>query len=147
MLRGIELEPEARDAYSFELGVAVEEIDFMDHPTIPFCGMSPDGLVDDDGLVELKAPSSTTKHLEALRSAEHAVEYRWQIQQQLFVSGREWCDAVSYHPDFPPGLRLAVKRVLKNAEDHQMLAGEITKANIEIEQIVKEMRELGGIAA
>lgn len=147
MLRGIEMEAEARDAYSFEMGVPVDEIDFVDHPTLPMCGMSPDGLIGDEGLIELKCPSSATKHLEALRSGAHAAEYRWQIQHQLFVSGREWCDAVSYHPEFPDGLRLAVKRVFRNAEDHQMLAGEIARGHIEVEGIVKELKELGKVTA
>lgn len=143
MRRGIELEAEALDAYSFEFGVAVRAIDYLDHPSLEKVGCSPDGLIGNDGMVEIKCPASMAKHLDALRSAQHAKEYRWQLQHQLFVSGREWVDAASYDPRFPPGLQLAVKRVFKDAEDHQELAAEIAKSAVEIEQIVNELSELG----
>lgn len=142
MQRGIELEREALDAYSFECGVAVQQIDYIHHPEIPRVGCSPDGLVGDDGMVEVKCPSAQAKHLEALRSGAHAQEYRWQLQHQLFVTRREWVDAVSYDPRFPPGLQLATLRVFRDAEDQELIAAEIAKADAEIESIVAELRDL-----
>ena len=147
MRRGIELEPEARDAYVIETGNAVDEIAFIAHPTIERCGCSPDGLIGDDGMLELKCPAAMAKHLDALQRGAHATEYRWQIQFQLFVSGREWCDAVSYDPRFPIGLQLATKRVEKNAEDHEQIAAEIATANAEIETIVNNLNTLQGAEA
>lgn len=142
MQRGIELEQEALDAYGFECGVAVESVDYVDHPVLPRVGCSPDGLVGDDGLVEVKCPAAMAKHLEALQSGAHATEYRWQLQHQLFVTGREWVDAVSYDPRYPSGLQLAIKRVFKDAEDQIALAEEIAKADVEIEALVDALRKL-----
>lgn len=96
MQRGIELEAEARDAYSFTNGVAVDECGFVPCESIIRCGCSPDGLIGDDGLLEIKCPASMAKHLDALRIGAHAHEYRWQLQHQLMVTGRQWVDAVSY---------------------------------------------------
>lgn len=147
MQRGVELEQEALDAYGFECGVAVESVDYADHPILPRVGCSPDGLVGNDGLVEVKCPSAMAKHLDALQAGAHADEYRWQLQHQLFVTGREWVDAVSYDPRFPVGLQLAIKRVFADAEDHEALRAEISKADAEIEAIVSSLRALGRRAA
>lgn len=143
MQRGVDLEREALDAYAFETGVAVISEAFIKHPTISRVGCSPDGLVNDDGLVEIKCPSAMAKHLEALTNGSHAVEYRWQLQHQLFVTGREWVDAVSYDPRFPSGLQLAVKRIFKDAEDQEAIAAEIAAADSEIEAIVAALKEIG----
>ena len=147
MQRGVELEQEALDAYAFERGVAVEAVDYVDHPALSRVGCSPDGLVGTDGLVEVKCPSAMSVHLEALQYAAHADQYRWQLQHQLFVTRRQWVDCVSYDPRWPAGLQLAIKRVLPDAEDQAALAGEIAKAALEIEQIVSELRKLGKIAS
>lgn len=147
MQRGVDLEQEAIDAYSFEVGVAVTPLAYMDHPSIPRCGCSPDGLIGDDGMLEVKCPAAMGKHLDALRNASHATEYRWQLQHQLFVSGRDWVDAVSFDPRFPRGLQLAIKRVYADAEDHEAIKAEIAKADAEIEQIVGELRRLGRLEA
>jgi hypothetical protein len=67
MRRGTELEPEARAAYEAHTGELVEEVGFVPHPQLDYCGVSPDGLLGRDGLVELKCPASMAKHLDALR--------------------------------------------------------------------------------
>lgn len=139
MLRGIELEDEARMMYEFETGNVVEQVDFIHHPTLPFVGVSPDGLVCDEGMVEIKCPSAMSKHLEALRNGSHAVEYKWQLQGQLWVSGREWNDAVSYDPRFPEAKRLAIFRVLRDDDMIRRLEAECIAANEEVEEIVKEL--------
>jgi hypothetical protein len=141
MDRGIEMEAEARDAYSFHAGVVVEECGYVQHPTIARCGCSPDGFVD-DGLVEFKCPSSMQKHLDALRSGDHAREYRWQLQHQLMVTRRAWVDAVSYDPRFPDGLQLAVTRVVRDEPAIAQLCAEIAKADAEVEAIVAELSQL-----
>lgn len=142
MQRGIDMEAEARDAYSFAQGVAVEEVGFVPHPTVPRCGASPDGLVGDDGLVEIKCPSNMEKHLDALRTGAHAKEYQWQLQHQLFATGRQWVDAASYDPRFPEGLHLAIKRVYRDEGAITSLANEITKADAEVEAMVAELHNL-----
>ena len=142
MRRGIELEPEARAAYEAETGELVELVDFIDHPTLDFVGVSPDGLIGSDGMVEFKCPASQSKHLDALRRGEHAVEYRWQLQGQLWVADREWVDAVSFDPRFPPHLRLAIKRVHRDDQAIAQLNAECCKAHDDIEQIVAELRAI-----
>lgn len=141
MQRGTELEAEARDAYSFERGVAVIEAGYVAHPTLLHIGASPDGLIGDDGLVEIKCPASMQKHLDALRTGAHADEYRWQLQHQLMVTGRQWVDAVSYDPRYPDGLQLAVKRVARDEKAIAELLDAIRAADPEVDAIVAELRK------
>ena len=142
MQRGIETEAEARDAYSFAKGVAVDEAGFIACDQLPNTGCSPDGLVGDDGLVEIKCPASMAKHLDALRSGAHAVEYHWQLQHQLMVTGRQWVDAASYDPRFPEHLQLAVTRVTRDEAAIAELTAEIIKADAEVSALVDELNNL-----
>jgi len=139
MERGMELEAEGRDAYSFATGNAVQECGFISHPTLPYCGASPDGLIDPDGLVEIKCPANMARHLDALRDGSNAKEYRWQLQHQLMVTGRKWVDIVSYDPRYPSHLQLAIVRVLRDQESIDELMEAVTAANEEVEQIVLEL--------
>lgn len=142
MQRGIELEAEARDAYSFQTGNIVTEVGYFPHPTVERAGCSPDGLIGDSGLVELKVPASMAKHLDALRTGAHAQEYAWQLQHQLWVTGRQWVDAVSYDPRFPEGLQLAIKRVARDEEAIILLETSVKIADREVEAMVRELEEL-----
>lgn len=146
MQRGTELEPEARAAYEAHIGALVEEIAWIPHPDLDYVGVSPDGLVGDDGMVELKAPAAMAKHLEALRSGSHAVEYRWQLQGQLWVSGRQWVDAVSYDPRWPKGLRLAITRVKRDESAIAELRAACGQAERELQEMVAELNQLKGAA-
>ena len=64
------------------------------------CGASPDGLVDDDGTIEIKCPKTAT-HIQTLKSGKLPTQYFWQVQGQLWVTGRAWCDFISYDPRLP----------------------------------------------
>ena len=110
MLRGIETQPEATMAYEALRGVLVEEVGFVSHPSIQGCGASPDGLVGDEGMVEIKCPESTT-HLTSMEAGGLPSEHVAQVQGQMAVCGRKWVDFVSYDPRFPSGLQLFVVRV------------------------------------
>lgn len=142
MQRGTELEPEARAAYETAIGELVTEEDFIAHPTLPMVGVSPDGLVGDHGLVELKCPAAMAKHLDALLTNDHATEYHWQIQGQLWVSGRDWCDAVSYDPRWPAHLRLAIKRVTRDDVAIAALEKECAKAEAEIAEYIAKLNTM-----
>jgi putative phage-type endonuclease len=142
MRRGSELEPIARGAYEADTGRLVEQIAFVVHPTHSFCGVSPDGLLDADGMLELKCPASQAKHLAALRNGAHAQEYRWQVQGQLFVTGRAYCDVVSFDPRFPDGLQLAIVRVPRDEAAIKALELACIKANAEVDAIVSELQQL-----
>lgn len=133
MQRGIDLEPEAIRAYEMDQLTVVDAIDFIEHPTLAFVGCSPDGLVGDDGMVEVKCPLAEAKHYEALRYGSHATEYSWQLQGQLWVAGRAWVDAVSYDPRFP-GLELAITRVERDENAIAELEAECIKAHDEVNE-------------
>jgi putative phage-type endonuclease len=105
MTRGTELEPEARSYYEL-IGGQVEEVGFCLHDD--GFGCSPDGLVGDTGLLEIKCPLAHT-HVEYLRENALPGLYAPQVQGQLLVTGREWCDFLSYHPDMRP-LLIRVER-------------------------------------
>lgn len=141
MRRGTELEPAARAAYEAHTGELVREVSFVPHPALSFVGVSPDGMLDPAGLVELKCPANMAKHLDALRDDSHVHEYRWQLQGQLWVCEREWVDAVSFDPRFPPHLQLAICRVRRDEKAIEQLAAECAKANEEIESILHDLQQ------
>lgn len=107
---GCEVEPAAVAAYQAETGTIVTLCGFKQHPTHNFIGASPDFLVDEDGGGEIKSPESSEVHLETLLVGLPP-EHIEQIQGGLWVTGRQWWDFVSYHPDFPADLRLYVQRI------------------------------------
>lgn len=142
MQRGVDLEQDARSAYETHIGELVDEVAFVPHPSLAFAGASPDGLVGADGLVEIKCPSAMAKHLAALRSGDHAKEYRWQLQGQLWVTGRAWVDAVSYDPRWPDHLQLAVVRVQRDDKAIAELEAACIAADAEVTALVKELADM-----
>lgn len=101
MQRGLELEPEAAATYSYEHMVSVQTVGFVVYSD--FVGVSPDRLVDDDGLAEIKCPIDKT-YFNLLLTEKIDSKYIWQIQMQLLVTGRKWCDFVAYNPNFEQSL-------------------------------------------
>lgn len=142
MRRGKELEPLARGAYEAHTGDLVTEVGFIAHPELPYVGVSPDGLIDSDGMVELKCPASQAKHLIYLRNEAHALEYRWQVQGQLWVAERQWCDLTSYDPRFPDGLQLAIVRIHRDERAIKELREACDMAEAEVRDIVEELRQM-----
>jgi len=101
MQRGTEMEPEARAFYEFEADAEVTETGFVYLDERRLIGCSPDGLVSDDGLVEIKCPAPHT-HVGYLIDAKLPTAYIPQVQGCLWVTGRQWCDFISYHPEVEP---------------------------------------------
>jgi len=99
MERGNELEAEARDDYEWTKGIAVQQVGFVVREDGK-AGCSPDGLIGDDGLIEIKCPSPGV-HVSYLRAGKVPTDYFAQVQGQLWICERQWCDFVSYHPDLP----------------------------------------------
>jgi len=95
MKRGVELEPDARNAYQFFENADVTECGLIIHPTLDLFAASPDGLVGDDGLIEIKCPNTAT-HLDFLETGKPKREYILQMHAQMLCTGRKWCDFVSY---------------------------------------------------
>lgn len=116
MAWGTETEPQARAAYEFMRDVTVEEVGFVPHPSIPMSGASPDGLVGDDGLIEIKCPNTAT-HIETLLSGKIEQKYLLQMRWQMACTGRLWCDFVSFDPRLPVELQMWVSRVERPADD------------------------------
>lgn len=110
MKRGTEVEPEARAAYSWHVDMDIQEVGFVAHNRIRDTGASPDGLVGDNGLVELKCPETAT-HIDTLLGAAIPDKYIVQMQWQMACTGRMWCDFASYDPRMPEEMRLFVKRI------------------------------------
>ena len=93
--RGVDLEETARNAYSFQTGFDVGNVAFVSHASIAMSGASPDGLVADEGLVEIKCPNSLT-HVEYILAGKPPAKYIPQMAWQLACTGRKWVDFVSY---------------------------------------------------
>lgn len=110
---GTDREPDARAAYEFRRDVEVAQVGFIDHPAIAMAGCSPDGLVGDDGLIEIKAPLTAT-HIETLLDQCVPSKYEPQIQWQLACTGRKWVDFVSFDPRMPEAMSLFITRVERN---------------------------------
>ena len=147
MARGTQLEPTARSAYEAKKEVLVEEVGFCESTELDCVGVSPDGLVGGDGLVEIKCPSAMAKHLEALRSRGASVyaEYRWQVQGQLWVTEREWCDVVSFDDRFE-GLELAIHRVFRDEVAIDELRVACAAGHLEVQAILSDLLALRGAA-
>ena len=108
MARGLELESEARNAYELK-NQKVILTGFINHPSIKEAGASPDGLVGEDGLIEIKC-LNIKNHNEIVKKQTLPKQYNLQIQFQLACTNRVWCDFVAYHPE--SNHSLYIKRVL-----------------------------------
>ena len=137
---GTETEPMARQAYELKRGVFVDEVGFIDHPTIDMSGASPDGFVDKTGLVEIKCPESKT-HMEYLMSGKPPAKYIPQMMWQMACTGREWCDFVSFDPRFPTNLQILVVKVEYDPTYVKMLELEITQFLDEVSKKVELLRK------
>jgi len=111
---GSETEPLARSAYEAETGFSVDEVGLCIHPTIERAGASPDGLVGNSGLVEIKCPKVAT-HLAYLIAGVVPAGYKNQMMWQMACTGLDWCDFVSFRPDLPEHLQLFVVRFKRDS--------------------------------
>lgn len=137
---GTQTEPQARAAYSAKTGELVTEVGFVNHPTL-MAGASPDGLVGDDGLVEIKCPTSSTA-LETLFTQKIAKKYIDQMQWQLLVTGRAWCDFCSFDPRLPEHLQCYIQRVPRDNKRIAELEEAVVKFLEEVDTQVKTLQEM-----
>lgn len=110
---GNTFEYEGRAYYEASRFVSVPELtEPIFHPDVEYvCGI-PDGLVGDDGIIEIKCPFNPDNHLLNIKEPLQAnKEYKWQIQGYLWITERDWCDFVSYHPNFPDHIKCAIHRI------------------------------------
>ncbi len=137
---GVEQEAAARDAYSAKVGELVTEVGFVDHPSIPMSGASPDGVVG-TGIVEIKAPSTAT-HIEYLMEREPPQKYFYQMQWQMACTGADWCDWVSYDPRMPENLQLLVVRIPRDTDCITLLEKEVSEFLAELDVKVSKLKEM-----
>lgn len=100
MAWGIATEAEAKEAAAKLIGLDIKPCGFFDHPEIDSFGATPDGLLDDDGLIEIKCPTTTT-HLSWLLANEIPDQHKAQMAAQLLCTGRRFCKFMSYDPRVP----------------------------------------------
>ncbi|MDE2040751.1 MAG: YqaJ viral recombinase family protein [Elusimicrobia bacterium] len=139
---GTEQEPFARIAYMADRGVDVQEVGFIQHATL-MAGCSPDGLIAADGLIEIKCPVSAT-HIETLKTQHMPIEHMPQVQGQMWIAGRDWCDFVSYDPRMPEKLQMFVQRIPRDDQYIKALAFEVERF---LEEVAAEVTALQKIAA
>ncbi len=138
---GIETEPQARAAYEFLNDVEVEQVAFVTHPTIENSGMSPDGLVGEEGLLEVKCPNTAT-HIDFLITKTIPKNYFNQMQWQMACKGSSWCDYMSFDPRMPEHLNKLIVRVDRDDERIQAMEMEVIKFNSEIDEKLKILENL-----
>jgi putative phage-type endonuclease len=140
---GVETEPQARSAYEVFSYNFVDQVAFVDHPTIANFGCSPDGLVGDDGLIEIKCPNTST-HLEYIETRKPPSKYMTQMMSQMAVTGRKWCDWVSFDPRLPDGLKLLVVRIERDDEMIAKIEAEainfLTEVDAKIVELYKKVQ-------
>lgn len=134
MQRGIEQEAAAREAYEFMRRLDVVEVAFIAHPNMPDAGASPDGLVGDDGLLEIKCPEARAM-LDALLGVEVDKKYVLQCQFQMAVTGRKWVDLCTYRE----GCRLAIRRIDRDDKWIAEIEKEVLKFLGEVEREYEQL--------
>lgn len=139
---GTQTEPDARAAYEFRTDRDVAEVGFINHPAIEMSGASPDGLIGDDGLIEIKCPNTAT-HIDTLLSGGTVPgKYVIQMQWQMACTGRKWCDFVSFDPRMPESMKLLILRVPRDDAHIQSLEGDVRSFLAEVDQKVADLTAL-----
>lgn len=137
---GIEQEQFACIAYEAQKETFVDKIGFVLHPDIKWLGVSPDRIVGHEGLIEVKCPNTTT-HLDYLFENKVPAEYYKQIQCQLWVTGRQWCDFVSYDPRLPKRNQLLIVRTERDESLIKEMEAETLKFLAEVETLIIKLGE------
>lgn len=140
---GTDHEPDARATYEFFRDATVVEIGFVEHPSIAMSGASPDGLVETDGLVEIKCPNTAT-HLDTLLGQAVPAKYITQMQWQMACTGRKWCDFVSFDPRLPESMSLFVRRVERDDALIASLEKEVSVFLAELDEKLAKLNSLYG---
>jgi putative phage-type endonuclease len=141
MQRGTDLEPLARECYEFISGTTVEQIGFVNHPYIPNFGCSPDGLVGEDGLIEIKCPNSAT-HIDYILAGVVPTDYVKQMTSQLSCTGRKWVDFVSYDPRLPEEMQLFIIRMHRHIDAIEEMEKAVFAFDKEVNRMIDQLSEI-----
>lgn len=139
MLRGIELEPFAQATYEFISGRDIDSVGYIPHPAINGTGASPDGLIDWDGMIEVKCPN-TANHIDTMLRKTIDRRYILQMQWQMCCAGRLWCDFVSFDDRLPDDLRLCILRVDRDEKLIKEITDEVLKGLAELDELERKLR-------
>jgi putative phage-type endonuclease len=138
---GTDAEPLARSAYESYTGDIVNELGFIDHPYINMSGASPDGLVGEDGMIEIKCPNTST-HMEWLISGVVPPEHHNQMLWQMACAGRKWCDFVSFDPRMPTDLQLMIVRLNRDDDRIELITQSVIKFLSEVDDMINKLTKL-----
>jgi len=141
MQRGTEIEPVARAAYEAENLTSVEQVAWVEHPTIPFSGCSPDGLVGEHGLIEIKC-KEIHNHLDSILNDKIDPDHQAQMMWQMCCTGRKWCDYVCFDDRAPEGLQLFVKRLHRDEEKIKQMEDEVRTFLKDLENMIQKLNEI-----
>lgn len=139
MAWGTEKEPDAKDAYCFLRDAEIVPVGLVLHPTIDMACASPDGLIGEDGLIEVKCPLTAT-HIDTLLSETIPDKYVKQMAWQMACTGRKWCDFVSFDPRLPAEMQIFIKRVPRENALIAELESEAVKFLAEIDLTISKLQ-------
>jgi putative phage-type endonuclease len=131
MRRGVKMEAEARIYYEVRHNVEVVETAFVEHPVLPFCGCSPDGLVGETGGVEIKC-LLPDNHIRVMLLDTIDKKHEWQIKWNLFCSQREYWDYFGYCADMPGELASYEKRFFAKDVNFGEIEKRLTQFQVEL---------------
>ena len=134
---GTEQEAGAKILYAQQMDVEIDETGFVRHDVL-MAGASPDGLIDWDGLVEFKCPYQSAVHIETWLFGMPP-EHMAQVQGQLWITGRAWCDYVSYDPRMPEDLQLYVQRIERDGAYIGSLQQQVSDFLGEVDSLVSQL--------
>lgn len=141
MKRGIYLEDEAAEVYQARTFSEVKKCGWYPAPDFEMSGASPDRMVDDDGLLEIKCPNTKT-HLETILTGKVKREYILQMQWQMYCTGRAWCDFVSYDDRLPSNLKIYIKRFYPDEKMLDEIKQEVSKFLNELNELETKLRSM-----
>lgn len=136
---GTQTEDLAKLAYTLVTTNLVDDVGFIRHKTLQ-AGASPDGLIGLDGCLEIKN-KMLANHIEVLKASHMPAEHRAQVQGQIWLTGRKWCDFVSFAPELPENAQLFIERIYRDDEYIRTLQLEVALFLDEIDEDVKFLTE------
>lgn len=136
---GTDHEDEARITYEKDRRVKVKQTGFVIYGE--YAGGSPDGLVGDDGMIEIKCPFNPANHVRVMLTGEVPYDHLWQIWGNMLITGRNWCDYISYDPRMDDGLKMHVIRVERDEEKIQMIDNRIMEVRKKLEQLISNVKK------
>lgn len=129
-------ESEAIGVYEKEKGISVERCSFI--ALNDYVGGTPDGLIGNDGLIEIKCPFKTKNHMKTVMHNSVPSIYEWQLVGNMMVTNRDWCDFITYDPRIPGEKKLHVIRVERDQDKEDLLTQRLELAKTELNKIINQ---------